>query len=136
MSKIADLRRENLHRLVETHGATDVAKRMGWSGPSYIGQMLNSKRPITEKTARKIEEKFNMAQYAMDARPGEAPPYAGMDHGLVGASIRALSDALEETKTQIPSAKFAELVALVYEQAAKSGKVDPQQVRRLIRLVK
>lgn len=135
-SKIQEVRRARLQELVDQYGASGLAKRLDHSGPSYIGQLLSGRRPMTEKTARAIEEKLGLTVRALDALPGEDAPFTNSDNAMVAASIRALGDALEETSTQIPPQKFAELVALIYEKAARAGRVDVEHVRRLLKLVK
>jgi thioester reductase-like protein len=62
--------------------------------------------------------------------------FEGTSHPLITESIRVLADALEEAKLEIPSAKFARLVAEIYERAAGVGHVDAEYVRRLVALLK
>lgn len=134
---IAKVRRENLRRLIDQmHGPTAVAKRLGFGGPSYVSQMAAGGKPITEKTARKIEQKMGFPQFSFDTEPGEPLPFAGTDHSLIAAVVRAVGEALEKSKLQAKPAKFAELVAIAYESAAKAGRVDQAQIERLVALLK
>ena len=54
---VVNVRRANLRLLIESRGASGVAKACGYKSPSYISQMagVNPTRTITEKIARKIE---------------------------------------------------------------------------------
>jgi transcriptional regulator with XRE-family HTH domain len=134
---IGKVRRANLRRLVEQHrGPAAFAKRVGFkSGPSYVGQLLKGARPITEKTARKIEEELGLPEWSLDALPGEPPPFTGTDRTLIAAVIRALGDALEQSELKVGAAKFAELAALAYEHSHAGGRVDQAYIQNLIKLL-
>ena len=134
--KIAEIRRANLKRLVDQYGATEIAKRCGHGSVSFISQMLAGGKAVGEKAARKIEQGMGLPPLALDAEPGKSIPFAGTDKGLIAESIRALGEELEAHKINVSSAKFAELVALVYEQAAHAGSVDREHIRRLLKLLK
>lgn len=136
-SDIAKVRREALKRLIaEEHGPTALAKRLGNVGASYLSQLASGKKPFTEKTARKIEKGLGLPQWTLDTENGAALPFAGTDHSLIAAVVRAVGEALEKAKIQPGSTKFAELVAMVYEKAAQAGHVDLAYIQRLIQLLK
>ena len=50
---VMDTRRAKLKLLTGSQTPTALAKLLGYSGPSYISQMIGGHRPITEKTARR-----------------------------------------------------------------------------------
>jgi hypothetical protein len=127
-----ETRRVNLQRLVDEHSASSVAKTMGWSGPSYVGQLLAGRRPITEKTARAIEEAFALAPRSLDSAPGEGLPISNSD--FLAACIRSLGDMMQELNVQLSPAKMTELIVLVYEHSVKSGRIDLERIRRLLKL--
>ena len=136
MGHLDDLRRSNFKRLVDQYGAASVAKRLGLSGPSYIGQILTGRRPLTEKTARKFEERLGLTPRALDAEANGVVPFVGTSPQLMAETVRAIGDILEHEKVRPPPTKFAELVAMVYEHSAKNGRVDLEHARRLIKLLK
>ena len=73
---ISDYRRENLRRFTDANGGpTAVAKRLGYSNSSYLVQMIgpNPMRPVSERTARNVEEKFNLPEGTLD-RPAPSIP--------------------------------------------------------------
>lgn len=136
MSKLTQVRRDNLRALIEREGGpSSLAKKLGHSGPSYLSQLVNGKAPITEKVVRKIEQQLALREFTLDAAPGEGVPFAGTDHALLAASIRAVGEELERVKKEPGAKKFSELVAITYEHAVKTGSVDPRYVQSLIRLL-
>lgn len=47
------IRKENLRLLlIQWGGPTNLAKKLKYSGPSYLSQLLSGNRPFSEKTAR------------------------------------------------------------------------------------
>ena len=136
MGQLDDLRRTNLQRLVDRYGASSLAKRLGHSGPSYLGQILRGERPLTEKTARKFEEKLGLTTRSLDADASGIVPFEGTSPALMADTVRAVGEILEQEKIRPAPAKFAELVAMVYEQSAAAGRVDLEHARRLIKLLK
>lgn len=136
MVSIDEVRRERLRQLVEKQGgAASLAKLLGHSGPSYISQVLSGRRKLGEKAARKIEEQLDLEDRYFDSADGELP-FAGTDRSLIATVIRAVGQALAAEQVDVEPAKFAELVALAYEQAAPSGHIDVEHLRRLIKLLK
>ena len=58
-----ELRRLNLLGLCSEHGRDDVAKKCGYSDTVYLNQLVNanvSRTQVGDKTARKIEEAFDL----------------------------------------------------------------------------
>src|SRR5581483_7459172 len=79
-SRIQEIRRARLQELVDKYGgATSLSKRLGYADASYIGQMLTGRRPISEKTARGIEEKLSLTSRSLDTELGAEVPFAGLD---------------------------------------------------------
>lgn len=129
-------RRDNLSKLIDKwHGTTPLAKHLGLSGPSYLSQLAGGTRPFSEKTARKFEEKLGLPLGALDAMEGAPAAFAGTDHSLIAASVRAVGEELGRHKITLSSQKFAELVAVVYEHAVSAnGKIDSVYISKVIKL--
>lgn len=63
MRPITDIRRDNLRRLIDDNdGPSAVAIRLGYVNSSFMAQLAgpNPIRNVTEKTARKYEEKLGL----------------------------------------------------------------------------
>jgi transcriptional regulator with XRE-family HTH domain len=137
VGRLDDLRRSNFQRLVDRYGAASLAKRLGLTGPSYIGQLLSGRRPLSEKTARKFEEKLGLTVRSLDIEGDGGPiPFVGTDNVLLADSIRVLGELIEQEKVRPAPEKFAELVSMVYAQAVQSGRLDHDHARRLVKLIK
>jgi hypothetical protein len=139
VADIHDVRKKNLKALVaQWDGPTNLAKQLGYTGPSYVSQMVSGNRPITEKTARQIEAKLDLATGWLDAaHPGvPAARAAVLDTADLARIISLLTTALEEARVKMQPAKFAELVAMVYEDAQERGRIDEKFINRVIGLVK
>ena len=129
-------RRLNLRLLTAQWGnATTLAGKLGHSGPSYISQMLSGLRPITEKTARGIEEKLELPLGWMDSDHGAARP-AQVDDGLLTECLLLAGVLLDERGVTIPAGKLTALVALIYEDARRHGTVSEAYAKRLIELTR
>lgn len=127
-------RRQNLRVLTDKHGgATAVAKRMGWSGPSYVSQLIKGNRPITEKGAEKIESEFGLAQGWMDQ---DNPVPATVDDSLVIKLMQAFADAAQALGVTIGPRRLAKLVEMHYEETARAGKVDRAKIRKMVEMLK
>jgi DNA-binding transcriptional regulator YdaS (Cro superfamily) len=139
VADIHEVRRRNLKALVaQWDGPTNLAKQIGYTGPSYVSQMVSGNRPITEKTARHIESKLELAPSWLDTvHPGavSARP-AALDATSLARIISLLTTALQEASVKMQPAKFAELVAMVYEDAQERGRIDEKFINRVIGLVK
>lgn len=134
---ISDLRKTNLRALIaQWGGPTNLGKKLGHSGPSYLAQLVSENRPVTEKTARNIESKLGMELGWLDKEHTETAKPVKVDQSLIAKAVLDVGAALEEHNVTVKPAKFADLVALVYAEAAKTGTVDEQLVQRLVRLMK
>jgi len=138
MRDLQQTRRTNLRLLVEQWGgASGLAKKLGYAGPSYISQLLGENRPVTEKTARSVEQQLDLPAGWLDNEPEQkAVEPARVDVDLVTRSVLAVGKALEREGSTVPPSKFADLVAVTYEAAVKIGAVDQVFVDRLVRLTR
>lgn len=139
VTDVHDLRRKNLKALVQQwEGPTNLAKKLGYAGPSYVSQMVSGNRPITEKTARHMEAKAGLPAGWFDTAHANGPTArpASVDTRLISSVVSTVGSLLEEAGLHLHPNKFAELVAMVYEEAAKTGHVDEQYVQRLINFVR
>jgi hypothetical protein len=137
MKSKMDTRRENLRHLADQWGGpTGIAKQIGWAGPSYVSQLTNGHRPITEKTARLVEEKLRLDQGWLDQEHELPRGVANVDESMVMQVMKAVGAALQEAGVSIGPRKMAQLVEVLYEDAARSGAVDREKVRRMVLLLK
>lgn len=133
-----DSRRKNLKLLLHQWGGpSSLAKRLGQSGPSYLSQMANGHRPITEKTARKIEAAVDLPTGWLDQEHegNHVAKPAVIDPNLVTQVITLLGALAEEERLSLGPAKFADAVAIVYEDAVSNGgQVNERLGRRVLKL--
>lgn len=138
-------RRQNLRTLAaQRDGVTGLAKRLGYSGPSYLSQMIGPQhnRPISERTARHIEAELDLpagwldqdhGHFAGEVKVEEAPLVAvPIDEPLflqVADVLRPLLVAHPLTRD-----KAHMVFARVYADAEKRGQVDAELARDLVRL--
>lgn len=131
----AEVRKENLRILLaQWGGPTNLAKKLQYSGPSYVSQLLSGNRPFTEKTARAIEAHLDLPANWLD-RPHQAT--SDIDSDLLARVLAAITTGLADKGTPAAAPRqLSEIVALVYEQAQPSGVVDEDYVSRLLSLLK
>lgn len=126
------IRRKNLRALIRQHeGATNLAKLLGYSSPSYLSQMVGpaKTRPVTEKVARQIENRLRMPSGWLDKVHSD---YATtVDENSVSETIVLVGQLLSDSKVKTTPRQFAELVALAQER----GGLDETYIRRLISLL-
>lgn len=62
------IRAQNLKLLLKREGWSNAhfGRLMGWTDGQYVGQLMNRRKPFTEKTARLIEEKANLPKRWLD----------------------------------------------------------------------
>lgn len=130
-------RRENMRRIIDTTdgGVKAVSSKLGFANSSYVVQMAgpNPTRPISERNARTFELKLGLPDGELDkplpagyvpqeprkARSAHEPlPMSDVD---LGAMIRAVGKVLEIEKVDLPTAKFAALLAIAANDAAEHG---------------
>ena len=134
---IEQLRLHNLRQLVLKSSATEVSKRLGYQQPTYISQMVGPKanRPLTEKNARKYEKTLGLKDKWFD-QDHEQPAPPNESVALVTEVIRLVGTVLQSEKMPVDPIKFAEIVALSYEDSTRSGELREAHVRRLVSLLK
>lgn len=68
LSSLAAVRRENLRRLADQHGATVIAKALGYSSVAFLSQMIgpNPSRTVTERTVRAVERAMGLEPGVLD----------------------------------------------------------------------
>ena len=75
MSKLVEIRRENGRAAIErAGGASKVAKKMGYSNPSFLVQQFwpNPTRSPSEGTMRKMEAAIGLEEGSLDTDPAAA----------------------------------------------------------------
>lgn len=134
---VMDVRRANLRVLIAQWGsASALAKKLKLSGPSYLSQMLGQGRPISEKSARKIEEALNLSRGWLDQEHDGKPKPAPVDSNLIVHVVTAVGSALDEAGVSLSNSRFADVVVLVYEEATRTGIVDEAFINRVIKIVR
>jgi hypothetical protein len=138
MDKIQTIRRERLRDVIESQGgAAIVARKLQQAGPSYLGQLLAAKRPITEKTARKLEEGLGLPYRALDEEPGAGHlPFEGIDGELMTTCAYTVAKALDAAGISITATRVADMIIAVYEHSAAGGAVDAEYVTRMVTRLK
>lgn len=125
-------RRGNLRALIIQHeGATNLAKLLGYSSPSYLSQMVgpNPSRQITEKVARQIEHKLILPDGWLDKRPTTFQ--VRVDDQQIGELVLLIGQILKDNAVSVTPEQFATLVTLCHER----GNIDETYIRRLIHLI-
>lgn len=127
------LRKRNLRALIKQwDGPTVLAKKLGYSGPSYLSQLVGRHKPITEKTARYIEATLDLPAGWLDQEP--QPDRHKVDAALVARVMLTVGRAVEDAGLRLPPARMADVVSFVYECAVERG-MDDDFVRRLVKLL-
>lgn len=144
VNKRSDNRRENLRRLIaECDGPKELATKLGYKNSSFLVQMAgpNPTRDVTEKSARKIEQKLGLEDGSLDwpakgSKPmlpqPTAQPTVG-DTPLSISIIRMVGQVCEEQGITLAPMKFADVVALAISDAVETG--QPPRVESLKRLL-
>lgn len=119
-------------------GPVSLAQRVGYSNASYLVQMIgpNPTRPITEKTARKIEEKLELPRGWLDNETDISQNLPAVIEDILVDVVRLAGTIAEDAGVRLNPAKFAEVVALIYQDAQRRGTIDEDLARRLIHLAK
>lgn len=138
-----EMRRLNLRRLVSEHeGMNNLARKLGLSKGAYISQLLSEPgtphaRSLSEKTARKWEKQLGLPPGWLDGKgPEVGSPAATVDTGLLSAVIETVTEHLNKAKITLSAPQLADLVSMQYTDAAPSGQVDPDRIRRIVGLMK
>lgn len=133
-------RRANLRLLIQQwDGPGNLAAKLGYTNASFLVQMAgpNPTREVTEKTARSFEKKLDLPAGWLDRPPAKSKPSAAaVDTTLVVDVIRLVGHEVEDSGVVLSPSKFADLVALVYADAAQAGSVRAEFVKQLIQLAR
>ncbi|WP_238878649.1 hypothetical protein [Achromobacter xylosoxidans] len=139
-SALTKQRRQNLRTVLEEQGGpASFAKKLGQSGPSFLSQMANGHRTISEKTSRRIEQAAGKPEYWMDqphTSVGGIAPQASVhtDPSFVGGAVKAVAEIQQSLGVSLSPDKFGEIVNLVYEHAQRVGSIDHEFAARLLKL--
>lgn len=129
------VRIENLKRLVNEHdGMTALGKKLGYTGPAFVSNILKGHKTMGEKMARKWEEKLGKPEGWMDRMEG-AIGGAAIDVALLTQVLNMAGEELRAAKLTLPNEKFAQLVAHLYSDAHAAGGLQAEKVRSLVSLV-
>lgn len=138
-SSVSDYRRENLRNYIDNNGgATAVAKRLGYSNPSFLAQMTSGAefRDVSEKNARRFEKTLGLSEGTFDVpcilrkmtvntrsgRPSKASHAADHPKGPT-RTAQLISQVSEDHPVDIANehAEFSRLMALVQGLCAEDG---------------
>lgn len=139
-SALTKQRRQNLRIVLEEQGGpASFAKKLGQSGPSFLSQMANGHRAISEKTSRRIEQAAGKPEYWMDqphSSVGGVAPQATVhtDPSFVGGAVKVVAEIQQSLGVSLSPDKFGEVVNLVYEHAQRVGSIDREYASRLLKL--
>lgn len=149
MSKRNENRRDNLRRLQDEYGGPKtLAEKLGYANSSFLVQMTgpNPTREVTEKTARKIEEKLGLEENSLDwpardkrsaSRHTVHEPSAtyARPHGDTAPTveiIRALGSIMERDRISVSPTKLADIVAFALQSNMSR---DEETLRNLLSLM-
>ncbi|OZI58724.1 hypothetical protein [Bordetella genomosp. 1] len=134
---IQQVRQQNLQTVVaEVGGPSVLAKRMGYQGPSFISQMANGHRKITEDTARAVEKAAGREPLWLDAPHELRAPAQGpaTDPSLVSGAVTVVVKLQQDLGVTVDPTKYPLLVEMVYQQALVDGAVNVDYARKLVQL--
>lgn len=131
------IRKKNLRALIKDwDGPTNLAKKLGYAGPSYLSQLIGPGKPITEKTARHIEQKLTLPTGWMDRESPQPLPPGAFDSQRVDRLMLAIISTVDDAKLHLPPRCMANLVSFVYECATTPTTADDAFIRKLVALMK
>lgn len=141
---IADIRRTNLRALIGQHGGVSrLSEKLGYSSPSFLVQQAghNPSREVTEKSARRFEQKLGLEPGTLDRNQGPAPnqqaPVA-INSGVISDVIRLVGTLMAREQVPVPAPeRFADLLALAVTDTLEHGGVPREShIRSVVRLLK
>jgi hypothetical protein len=136
MRSVYDKRRDNLRALMQQWGGpTSLAKKLGHANGSYLAQLAgpHPSRDLSEKTAREIETKLGLPSNWLDGEHGQAKP---VDDEALSACVRAVAAALRDAGRRPSPDQMADLVALAYEHAKLTGRIDEPFILKITGLIR
>lgn len=101
-----------------------------------MSQLVGENRPITEKTARKLEAALDLPDGWLDEMHGSAAKPVPVDDRLVTKVIRLVGETLDQESITLTHAKFSDLVVMVYEEAQRTGAISETYVKQLVKLLR
>lgn len=116
--------------------------RLGFSA-SYLTQLAgpNPSRGITERTARRIENILDLPAYYMDQKCDTSPQAhlpgpcsSSTARTLLKEVLKEVASQLEGAETKVSYSKFAQIVALTFEDAEERGGLRREFLENLIQL--
>lgn len=143
---IADIRRTNLRALIEQHGGVSrLSEKLGYSSPSFLVQQAgpNPSREVTEKSARRFEQKLGLPTGTIDDPgfsghpPSQQAPVA-INSGVISDVIRLVGTLMAREQVPVPAPeRFADLLALAVTDTLEHGGVPREShIRSVVRLLK
>lgn len=139
---ITEIRRERLRQLIERQGATKLSTTLGYKQPTFLSQMTgpNPTRDITEKSARKFEQKLGLKEGYLDTpldQDVDKKTSETSDTNLVTDVIRLVGTICSDVDVALPPVKFADVVALAYiDTIEHDGVPRPDHIKQIVRLLK
>lgn len=136
MKSVYDQRRNNLRTLIHQWGGpTSLAKKLGHSNGSYVAQLAgpNPSRELSERTAREMETKLGLPLGWLDGEHAQPKP---VDDEALSACVRAVSSALRDAGRRPSPDQMADLVALAYEHAKLTGRIDEPFILKITGLIR
>lgn len=142
--KITDIRRTNLRNLIEQHGGVSrLSEKLGYNSPSFLVQQAgpNPTREVTEKSARKFEQKLGLPVGVLDQNPEQTSAQqapAAIDTGVISDVIRLVGALMAREQVPVPAPeRFADLLALAVTDTLEHGGVPREShIRSVVRLLK
>lgn len=134
---IYDIRVQNLRLLIQQwEGTTTLAKKLGHANPSYLVQLAgpNPRRTVSEKVARKMEEKLRLPPRWMDEPHADA--HVQIDDAFLRECVLAVSVCIRDAGLALDPEVIATLTSLAYEHARAKGEVDRAFIKGLLDLTK
>lgn len=145
-------RRNNLRKLIADNGGAKLFAEKWGKRASQLSQMTgpHPTRPVSEDTAREIEEAFALPTGSLDWPPLGAAPAApavltittqqrasGDSANRDAEIVKTLSAVWDADRIALPVLKFGQIAAYAIAEAADTGKTPTEaQLRRLIDLLK
>lgn len=140
LSKTNERRMRNLRAVIASYEQqTHLATELGWT-PSYLSQLVgpNPTRPISEKTARHVEQKLELENGFLDSQP-QPPNLKPATSGDLLENVMLTVDSCQSAAGwKLSPEKYRALISHLHKAASKHGnsKVDPDEVDALLRLVR
>ena len=143
---LTSLRIANARKAMEAVGGVNkAAAKMGYANAAFLSQIFgpNPTRSPTVKTMRRLEKALELEEGSLDKEPlPELPVQSAVvttqiDPGQLAQVITLVNRLLEEEKVSLPTDRFANLVAVAYDEAAEhAGQARESKLRQVVRLLR